>query len=733
MTVENQWESVGSGGGGGGDGDRFPVGMRVLAVDDDPTCLRLLETLLRRCQYNVVTTNQARHALKLLRDNKDGFDVIISDVHMPDMDGFKLLELVGLEMDLPVIMLSGNGETKTVMKGITHGACDYLLKPVRIEELKNIWQHVIRRKKPDSRCYNNLGQDEETDRLQSGRCETTQDSVAAAVGDPKGRLNKKRKDQNEDESDDGEDDEHENEDPGAQKKPRVVWSMDLHGKFVAAVHQLGIDKAVPKRILDIMNVEKLTRENVASHLQKYRLYLKRVSSMANQQANFVAAFGNKDASYLPMGSLNGLGSFHALTGSGQLPSISSFQGGGGVISGLNCQPALQLHGRSSSEHVQFGNAPNMGSAVNDLGKLPCINFSGNQNTNLLQGMPVSLDFDQLQQQHKIMDDLSVFPTPQKQINGTYSLSNDGVGAANGKSPFLNVADNHLVLQANQQKIQGSGVRNQNSNVVPSKAEHFEMNVGASFHRPDSGRCKETWTSAVSLTGYPAKPSTMSTPISQDISSTMNMRNNMSTLVPHIVGDSGGFSSTGNVAVGPLHDSVTESGLQVPSNSLGNVNGNSRFVNIGGNNATPILTSSVMPNWGDHRQNQAHKEDLIFNPAVGSHLPHHGIVSPTSQNMTKNNEFRNRRIETGAMSQSNCGVPFLIPHSEVQQSNCDLQTKFSGGYNYTMDNAKQQNSFNPNACSSFDELMNAIIKREQGEVTLMDGDMGYDISALGRSI
>ena len=51
----------------------------------------------------VTTCSRATNALSILREKKGSFDVVISDVHMPDMDGFKLLEHVGLEMDLPVI------------------------------------------------------------------------------------------------------------------------------------------------------------------------------------------------------------------------------------------------------------------------------------------------------------------------------------------------------------------------------------------------------------------------------------------------------------------------------------------------------------------------------------------------------------------------------------------------------------------------------------------------------
>ncbi|KAJ9169412.1 hypothetical protein P3X46_017614 [Hevea brasiliensis] len=247
--------------------DAFPVGLRVLVVDDDPTWLKILEKMLRKCSYEVTTCGLARDALHLLRERKDGYDIVISDVNMPDMDGFKLLEHVGLEMDLPVIMMSVDGETSQVMKGVQHGACDYLLKPIRMKELRNIWQHVLRKKINEVRDIEIL---EGMESIQMARNGLDQSNDGHLLCGEDLTSVKKRKDV---------ESKHDDKDPGdnsSTKKARVVWSVDLHQKFVEAVNQIGFDKVGPKKILDLMNVPWLTRENVASHLQKYRLYLSRL-------------------------------------------------------------------------------------------------------------------------------------------------------------------------------------------------------------------------------------------------------------------------------------------------------------------------------------------------------------------------------------------------------------------------------------------------------------------------
>ena len=73
---------------------------------NEPLALYKDLRLLRFFICAVTTTDKAQTAVELLRENKNKFDLVISDVDMPDMDGFKLLELVGLEMDLPVISMT---------------------------------------------------------------------------------------------------------------------------------------------------------------------------------------------------------------------------------------------------------------------------------------------------------------------------------------------------------------------------------------------------------------------------------------------------------------------------------------------------------------------------------------------------------------------------------------------------------------------------------------------------
>ncbi|XWS22887.1 hypothetical protein CRYUN_Cryun29cG0074500 [Craigia yunnanensis] len=291
--------------------DIFPAGLRVLVVDDDITCLRMLEQMLRRCLYIVTTCSQAKVALNLLRERKGCFDVVLSDVYMPNMDGYKLLEHVGLEMDLPVIMMSADGRTSAVMKGIRHGACDYLIKPIREEELKNIWQHVVRKKWNENKELEHSGSLDDNDRHKRGNDDA---EYASSVNDGTDVSLEPQKKRNAEEEDDGE---IENDDPSTSKKPRVVWSVELHQQFVSAVNHLGIDKAVPKRILELMNVPGLTREKVASHLQKFRLYLKRVSGVAQQGGISNPLCGPVE----PNVKIGSLGRFdiQALAASGQIP------------------------------------------------------------------------------------------------------------------------------------------------------------------------------------------------------------------------------------------------------------------------------------------------------------------------------------------------------------------------------------------------------------------------------
>lgn len=132
-----------------------------------------------------------------------------------------------------------------VFKGITHGACDYLLKPVRLEELKNIWQHVVRKKKIDSNYQNKASNEDRIANISGGNSQ----NILENGGDLNKKIGKRRKDRGEEGEEDEEVEEEgegtgDEDDPLSQKKPRVVWSIDLHQKFVSAVNQLGFESKI---------------------------------------------------------------------------------------------------------------------------------------------------------------------------------------------------------------------------------------------------------------------------------------------------------------------------------------------------------------------------------------------------------------------------------------------------------------------------------------------------------
>ncbi|XP_012071467.1 two-component response regulator ARR18 isoform X2 [Jatropha curcas] len=687
--------------------DKFPVGMRVLAVDDDPICLKVIENLLRKCQYQVTTTNQAITALNMLRENRNKYDLVISDVNMPDMDGFKLLELVGLEMDLPVIMLSAHSDRELVYKGVTHGAVDYLLKPVRIEELKNIWQHVIRRKKLQTKDQNRSPNQEKPC---DGAGEGGQGLSSSGSADQNGKANRKRKDQDEDEDEEGEENINENEEPGSQKKPRVVWSVELHRKFVAAVNQLGLDKAVPKKILDLMNVEGLTRENVASHLQKYRLYLKRISNAASQQANMVAAFGAKDPSYLRMGSLDGFGDFRTLTGPGRLSStsISSYPSGG-MLGRLNSPAGLTLRGIASSGLLQPGHSPALSNSVNTLGKLQPALLPSSQGANLFPGVPSSLEPNQLQGKSNAHigdfnrnDDTSGFTL-------ATSFSDARVTPGSLGNTVSSSISNPLMLQVNPQQNQSRGAfATQSTLSLPSmNQEPFDVGVQGSSNFLDHSRCNENWQGAVQLSKFSTNPLPLSEPFSHDPLSASNLRDSISSTSSQIGNSPNVFSSSSALAA-PLDSRVD---MQGQASLIGNV-----FQNMNYNSRQ---------RWDEHSQDyHSNLNNSIsnINPLVSDN----GVVGTLNQSIDQRKKF-----DASIVGQLNNVTPSTFQHPEVEKSSLD--PKMRSNEDYLLEQMKSQNSFAQNNYESLDDIMNAMIKREQNETMLMDGEFGFDAYSLGSCI
>jgi len=116
--------------------------MKILVVDDEEGARDLFNTILTDEGYEVSLANGGEEALGLFK--RGPFNLVITDIKMPIMDGLQLLqEIRKMGSKTDVIMVTAYGEVESYLKAMSLGAAEYINKPIRIKELKQIVHKVL--------------------------------------------------------------------------------------------------------------------------------------------------------------------------------------------------------------------------------------------------------------------------------------------------------------------------------------------------------------------------------------------------------------------------------------------------------------------------------------------------------------------------------------------------------------------------------------------------------------
>jgi EAL domain-containing protein (putative c-di-GMP-specific phosphodiesterase class I) len=119
-----------------------PKKARVLLIDDDSGVLNVTQRVLERAGHEVVACSCGDDALVSLA--RETFDVMISDIQMPGVTGLTLLRAVrDHDLDLPVVLVTGNPGVKSAADAVEYGAFRYLIKPLHNAEFKGVVMQAI--------------------------------------------------------------------------------------------------------------------------------------------------------------------------------------------------------------------------------------------------------------------------------------------------------------------------------------------------------------------------------------------------------------------------------------------------------------------------------------------------------------------------------------------------------------------------------------------------------------
>jgi two-component system nitrogen regulation response regulator NtrX len=119
-------------------------GGKILIIDDEESILFSLSTLLTREKYVCDTANSGDAGLKKFRDNRFEYDLVITDLMMPGIDGMQVLKAVKeLRPQTYVVMLTAHGNAENAVQAMKFGAYDYVSKPYENEKIKIIARHIF--------------------------------------------------------------------------------------------------------------------------------------------------------------------------------------------------------------------------------------------------------------------------------------------------------------------------------------------------------------------------------------------------------------------------------------------------------------------------------------------------------------------------------------------------------------------------------------------------------------
>ena len=118
---------------------------KILVIDDERAIRNTLKEILEMESHEVETAENGRIALDKAKQQQ--YDIIFSDIKMPEMDGMELLTaLREAEIDCPVVMISGHGTIETAVECIKKGAFDFIIKPIDLNRLLITTKNALEKK-----------------------------------------------------------------------------------------------------------------------------------------------------------------------------------------------------------------------------------------------------------------------------------------------------------------------------------------------------------------------------------------------------------------------------------------------------------------------------------------------------------------------------------------------------------------------------------------------------------